>query len=115
MLPLLWVCLLLHSLLTPPPPLRHRLLLHRPPMQHRQKLNTTRNIKKPLSRKLRPLKSNKKEAKADAAKPVAQKAQAAKKHKKEASKPVAQKAQAAKKHKKHVKHEAAKPAAQPAA
>jgi hypothetical protein len=48
---------------------------------------------------------------------VEQKAQAAKKHhKKAATKPaVAQKAQAAKKHVKHTKHQAAKPAAQPAA
>ncbi|MDE5426090.1 acid shock protein, partial [Raoultella ornithinolytica] len=46
---------------------------------------------------------------------VAQKAQAAKKHHKAATKPVAQKAQAAKKHHKTTKHQAAKPAAQPAA
>ncbi|EPR3550637.1 TPA: acid resistance repetitive basic protein Asr, partial [Raoultella ornithinolytica] len=38
-----------------------------------------------------------------------------KKHHKAATKPVAQKAQAAKKHHKTTKHQAAKPAAQPAA
>ena len=43
------------------------------------------------------------------------KAQAAKKHHKAAAKPAAQKAQAAKKHHKTTKHQAAKPAAQPAA
>jgi hypothetical protein len=109
LLPLLWVCLLLHLLLTLPQ-LLHRLprLLQPPPLRQ-QKRFTIRNITK-LQRKRSRCTSNRSTNRAEssgcqkhhkkAAKPaVEQKAQAAKKHHKKATKPaVEQKAQAAKKH-----------------